>query len=73
MNSNLHSNDFLLLQHIGSLKAHLVECRSVWSWPMRARCVAEQVFELTAPRLFTTIAVAGVVLSVTLAVTSHWA
>jgi hypothetical protein len=73
MNNNLLSNDFLLGQHIGSLKAHLVECRAVAAWPMRVRCLAEQVFEFTAPRLFTTIALAGVALSVTLAAASHWA
>jgi len=73
MNKNLLSTDFLLRQHVRSLKTHLSECRADGAWPLRARCLGEQLFALSAPRLFTTIAVAGLALSVTLAAASHWA
>lgn len=61
-----------LRQHTASLCTHLAQCPAIGSVGLRARCLAEGLHALIAPRLFTTVAVTGAVLVAVSVVARHW-
>lgn len=61
-NALLPPRDLSLRQHTRSLRSHLVECRRNGGAAQRLRCLGERVHGVLAPRLFTTVVAASLVL-----------
>ena len=64
------TTDLLLRQHRDSLGAHLRQCRALSDTSQRALCSLEAIDAAVGHRLFTTVLVGSVVMSIVLGFTA---
>ena len=64
------ATDLFLRQHRDSLGAHLRQCRVLSDSSLRAMCSLEAIDSAIGHRLFTTVLLGGVVMSIVLTLTA---